>query len=111
MSNSDSNPALNAFYLGRALAEVIGERLEDAFTDAMSELGKFDAEQRERWRQFTEEVIERAERDTQSVSSNGSQSDRLTSDRQTDLQEDIDELRASIASARAALNAYKSRQS
>ena len=39
-----TNPVIHAFFLGRAIAEVIGEQLEDAFTNALSELGKFDAE-------------------------------------------------------------------
>ena len=59
MSN---NPATNAFFFGRALAEVMGEKLEESFTSAMSDLGKFDAEQRENLRVFMEEVQLRAER-------------------------------------------------
>lgn len=59
MSN---NPVTNAFFFGRALAEVMSEKLEESFTSAMSDLGKFDAEQRENLRQFVEEVQLRAER-------------------------------------------------
>ena len=39
-----SNPVVKAFYFGRALAEVTKEKIEDTLTDALSELGKFDAE-------------------------------------------------------------------
>jgi len=57
-----TNPVIHAFFLGRAIAEVVSEQLEDAFTNALSELGKFDAEQRENLRQFVEEVQMRADR-------------------------------------------------
>lgn len=55
-----SNSVIHAFFVGRAIAQVINEQVEDALTNALSELGKFDAEQRERLRQFTEEVMARA---------------------------------------------------
>jgi hypothetical protein len=42
-----SNPVLHAFFLGRAFAEVLTEKIEDNVTNALSELSKFDAEQRE----------------------------------------------------------------
>ena len=57
-----SNPATDAFFFGRALAEVFSEKLEESFTNAMSDLGKFDAEQRENLRKFVEEVELRADR-------------------------------------------------
>jgi len=40
--------------------EVLNEQLENALTDALSELGN--AEARENLRQFTQQVIERANR-------------------------------------------------
>ncbi|MEL7421308.1 MAG: DUF6825 family protein, partial [Cyanobacteria bacterium J06555_3] len=58
----NDNPVTNAFFFGRALAEVMSEKLEESFTSTMSDLGKFDAEQRENLRQFMEEVQLRAER-------------------------------------------------
>ena len=57
-----SNPLVRALFVGRAVAEICNEQFENALTDALSELGKFDAEQRERLRQFTAEVMERANR-------------------------------------------------
>ena len=47
-----SNPLTRAFFIGRATAEAIIEQLEDTLTDALSALGKFDAEQREKLRNF-----------------------------------------------------------
>lgn len=102
-------------FFGRALAEVLGEKLEDSFTNAMSELGKFDAEQRENLRQFVEEVELRAEniaknapstttaRTGHSSASNYSNSNVYSGD----LQAMLDRLRAEIASVRAELKQYR----
>lgn len=103
-----NNSVIHAFFVGRALSQALGEQIEDALTNALSELGKFDAEQRERLRQFTEQVMEKAEREidtamrgrtTPSSVSFGSQSG--------DLQANIDDLRAEIARLRAELKLYR----
>ncbi|MEO0836335.1 MAG: DUF6825 family protein, partial [Cyanobacteria bacterium J06642_3] len=75
MSN---NPVTDAFFFGRALAEVMSEKLEESFTNAMSDLGKFDAEQRENLRQFVEEVQLRAEQATGNSSYYGGNSTNST---------------------------------
>ncbi|MEM6597713.1 MAG: DUF6825 family protein, partial [Cyanobacteria bacterium P01_C01_bin.69] len=54
---------LQAFFVGRALAAAVSERAEHLMSDGLSKLGKFDAEQREYFRQFTEEVMARAEQE------------------------------------------------
>ena len=104
-----SNPLVHAFFVGRALAETLGEHLEHSLTNALSELGKFDAEQRENLRQFSQQVIERAQREeeiamqartTTAIVPQGSQP--------TDLQATIDELRAEIAQLRSELKTYRS---
>ncbi|MCC5639073.1 hypothetical protein LC593_25225 [Nostoc sp. CHAB 5844] len=100
-----SNPLLQAFFVGRSVAEVINERLEVALTDALSELGKFDAEAREQLRQFTEEVTERANRAAQAANAN--QTTTVGQD-PVDLQANIDELRAEIALLRNELQRYRS---
>ncbi|WP_414527147.1 DUF6825 family protein [Nodularia chucula] len=100
-----SNPLLQAFFVGRAAAEVINERLEVAVTDALSDLGKFDAEAREQLRQFTAEVLERANRAADAA--NSGQSSDFSSD-SVDLQATIDELRAEIALLRNELQRYRS---
>jgi predicted nuclease of restriction endonuclease-like RecB superfamily len=103
-----TNPLVNAFFLGRATAEVLAEELEHGLTDVMSNVGKFDAEQRERLRQFTQQVMERAEAEASSASQvhPNSVATSPTSGQQ-DLQEIIDELRAEIAQLRAALQDYR----
>ncbi|MBE9005360.1 hypothetical protein IQ259_09960 [Fortiea sp. LEGE XX443] len=100
-----SNPLLQAFFVGRAVAEVMNERLEVALTDALSEFGKFDAEAREHLRQFTEEVTERANRAAEAA--NAGQTGTGASD-SIDLQANIDELRAEIALLRNELQRYRS---
>lgn len=104
-----SNPVIHAFFVGRAIADLLYEQLEHSLTDALSELGKFDAEQRERLRQFTLEAIARAQaaeaaatsgRTTTTVSGVGSPNQ--------DLQATIDELRAEIALVRSELQRYRS---
>ena len=52
-----NNPLVQAFFVGRAVAEVINERLEVAITDALSDLGKFDAEAREQMRCLMTPII------------------------------------------------------
>jgi hypothetical protein len=99
------NPALHAFFLGRALAEVLTEKIEDGITTALSELSKFDAEQREQLRQFLAEVEARA---TQDISQGNAAITTLENNADgDDLQETLDQLRAEIASLKAELKNYR----
>lgn len=119
---SDPNPVTNAFFFGRALAEVFSEKLEESFTNAMSDLGKFDAEQRENLRQFIDEVQLRAERSaggtsystTATPTTNARQTTTtntikvdINSTNSNDLQTMLDQLRAEIATLRSELKKYK----
>lgn len=105
-----SNSFVRAFFVGRAVAEVLSERLECALTDALSELGKFDAELREQMRQFTEEVMERANKAADAASNTGihTTTEGQSSSEPADLQAMIDELRAEIALLRTELQRYRS---
>ena len=108
-----SNPVIDAFFLGRAVAEVMGEKLEDAYTNAMSELGKFDAEQRENMRIFMEEVQLRAQQAantgsaTTSTTTSGTSSNSSDPDEPEHLQEMLDQLRSQIAELRSELKQYR----
>jgi hypothetical protein len=104
-----SNPVIEAFFVGKALAEVTSEKLEESLTNALSELGKFDAETREKLRQFIEEVQKRAEVSKQQDSS--SSTSITIEDEDTDLQELLDELRAEIARLKTELNNYRQQSS
>ena len=98
-----SNPTLQAFFLGRALAKAIGEKVEEAVTTGMSGVGRFDAEQREWLHRFVEDVFAQAQASQQDVSAGDSGSDSSE-----DLQATIDNLRAEIAQVRVALQQYRS---
>jgi hypothetical protein len=111
-----NNPVTNAFFFGRALAEVLSEKLEESFTNLMSDVGKFDAEQRENLRQFIEEVQLRAEQAAGSSTAypNSSPSNTsntinidLNSTNSEDLQAMLDQLRAEIATLRSELKKYR----
>jgi flagellar biosynthesis chaperone FliJ len=104
-----SNPIVHAFFVGRAVAEAIGEQAENAITNAFSELGKFDAEQRERLRLFSEQVLERAQREAEQAMQNAGTSTVSVSSTvpPQDLQALIDDLRAEIAHLRTELQRYR----
>lgn len=106
---------LQAFFVGRALAAAVSERAEHFVSDGLSQLGKFDAEQRENFRQFTEEVIARAEQERAAAGANSGESAAPAASAPSgsgaadgeDMQATIDNLRAEIAQARAALQQYR----
>ncbi|EAW33715.1 DUF6825 family protein [Lyngbya sp. PCC 8106] len=106
-----SKPTVNAFFVGRAVAEGLYEQLENLFTNALSELGKFDAEQRENLRQFTEQVLERADQEAQMTNqgTTSSYGSSRANSQSIDLQATIDELRAEIAELRSELQRYRNR--
>lgn len=105
-----TNPINRAFFLGRATAEVLYEELEHQLTNTLSTVGKFDAEQRQKLRQFTNQVMEKA--DLEAARSPQSYASAPGADPvSTDLQETIDELRAEIAQLRSALQNYRSHSS
>lgn len=99
-----SNPVIEAFFYGRALAEVLAEKVESNLTNALSDLGKLDAELKENLRQFVEEVEARAQRETSQGTTVTNTGVNQSSE---DLQETIDELRASIATLRSELKKYR----
>ena len=98
---------MRAFFVGRALADAVYEQAEHTLTDALSELGKFDAEQRERLRQFTEEVLERAQREEAAATGGRASAGAPSNAQDEDLQEMIDQLRAEVAQLRAELKQYR----
>jgi polyhydroxyalkanoate synthesis regulator phasin len=101
-----TNPVLNSFFVGRALAESLNEKLGETLTYTLSELGKVNAEQGEKLRQFTQEVIDRAARETSAA---GGNTTTVNPNGQTvDIQETIDELRAEIARLRAEIQRHRS---
>ncbi len=107
-----NNPVLQAFFIGRALAESISEEIEKNITNFLSEVGQFDAEQRENLRQFADRVLERADREAEASLEGNSNSTILQTDASGgDLQANIDELRAEMAQLRTELQNYRARTS
>lgn len=104
-----SKPPVHAFFIGRAVAEGLYEQLEKTLTNLLSGLGKFDAEQREWLRQFTEQALERAQRDAESTMQARGATATASDASPTDLQATIDELRAEVALVRSELQKYRSR--
>ncbi len=107
-----SNPVVHAFFVGRALAETVYEQAEASLTNALSEIGKLDAELREELHRFTERVMERAQSDLDAAMQGRSGATASgDTDSAEDIQTVIDELRAEIARLRSELKQYRSRAS
>jgi vacuolar-type H+-ATPase subunit H len=96
-----SKSPLDAFFIGRATAEAVIDRIEETVTDALSSLGKFDAEQREQIRTLVETILEKAEQQKGTVTTDDSD---IEPDQ---LQETIDNLRAEIAHLKSELHQYR----
>ncbi|MEI6063917.1 MAG: DUF6825 family protein [Pseudanabaena sp. ELA748] len=98
-----SKSQLDAFFIGRATAEAVIDRVQETVTDALSALGKFDAEQKEHIRTFVEAILEKAEQQKGTVTT---EADDIEPD---ELQETIDNLRAEIAQLKSELQQYRDR--
>jgi polyhydroxyalkanoate synthesis regulator phasin len=103
-----TTPLVQAFFVGRAVAEILSERLEHSVTDALSELGKLDAELREHVRSFTDEVMTRAQNASEAAGAGGfSSSSTAGQSASVDTQATIDDLRAEIATLRTELQRHR----
>ncbi|WP_310483591.1 DUF6825 family protein [Chamaesiphon sp. VAR_48_metabat_403] len=100
-----TKPSLNSFFVGRALAQRLNDKLGETLTYTLSELGKINAEQSEKLRNFTQEVIDRAARET--ANAGGNTTTVSANGRTVDVQETIDDLRAEIARLRAEIQRYR----
>lgn len=100
-----TNPVLNSFFVGRALAESINQKLSETVTYTLSELGKINAEQSEKTRQFVQEVLDRAARETHTAQ--GTTTTVNAAGQSIDIQETIDDLRAEIARLRAEIQLHR----
>ncbi|KAJ6809627.1 uncharacterized protein M6B38_162405 [Iris pallida] len=59
---NESKVILDAFFLGKAFAEALNERIGSTAGEILSVVGQWQAEQQKQVRVFQEEVIERAKR-------------------------------------------------
>jgi len=103
-----TTPWTNAYFIGRAIAEILTEKANDTAAEVLSELGRLDAERREVTREFLQEVSDRAAvaQQQSGVYSSG-MSSPVPAPNSGDLQAIIDDLRAEIAETRAELQRYR----
>ncbi|KAI3449877.1 hypothetical protein Pfo_006542 [Paulownia fortunei] len=59
---NESKTILDAFFLGKAVAETLNERIESAVGEFLSTIGRLQAEQQKQVQEFQEEVLEKARR-------------------------------------------------
>lgn len=95
---------VHAFFVGRALAAAVSEQAERVMTDALSNLGKFDAEQRDALRRFADDVVARAQHEEAVAKTTAAPA---AGESLPDLQATIDALRAEVAQVRATLQQYR----
>jgi hypothetical protein len=118
--NANTNDLLNPFFYGKALAEVLNERLGNLAADVLAEVGTLEAEVRKAMDEIQDEVVERAQREIQAGDRErgqmqggrgGTQRGRAIAARaavQVDEDEVVDNLRAEIASTRSLIQQTKS---
>ncbi|KAL0419663.1 UNVERIFIED_CONTAM: putative protein, chloroplastic [Sesamum radiatum] len=59
---NESKAILDAFFLGKAVAEAVNERIESAVGEFLSTIGRLQAEQQKQVQEFQEDVLEKARR-------------------------------------------------
>ncbi|KAJ0963694.1 hypothetical protein J5N97_028816 [Dioscorea zingiberensis] len=59
---NESKAVLDAFFLGKAFAEALNERIGSTVGEILSVIGQFQAEQQKQVQDFQEEVMERAKK-------------------------------------------------
>ncbi|RUT00319.1 hypothetical protein DSM106972_074470 [Dulcicalothrix desertica PCC 7102] len=102
-----TTPLVQAFFVGRAVAEILSERLEHTVTDSLSQLGKLDAELREQMRSFTDEVMVRAQSASSAAGAGFTSPGTAAQSASVDTQAMIDDLRAEIATLRTELQRHR----
>eukprot|EP00890_Picochlorum_soloecismus_P001097 jgi/Picsp_1/1989/NSC_05455-R1_probable protein phosphatase len=117
-TGSDSMEILGSFFVGKAFAEVLNERLGNAAADALAEFGKMEAEIRKEISDFQQEVMARSRRDM--AEATGASEDALLTPgsdkassamRKIDIEEAADDLRAEIASTRSLIQQLRTQKS
>ncbi|MFS8866981.1 DUF6825 family protein [Synechococcus sp. H65.1] len=99
------NSVVRAFFVGKAMADVLRERWEGTLADIAAEVGKLWAELQEGWQTFAQEVMARAETEA----SLATQAMASSTYKVEDLQATLDDLRAEVAQLRSELQKYRNR--
>ncbi|XP_030547844.1 uncharacterized protein At4g13200, chloroplastic [Rhodamnia argentea] len=74
---NDSRTVLDAFFLGKALAEALNERIESTVGEFLSTIGRLQAEQQKQVQEFQEDVFERAKRAKEKAARDAMEPQRL----------------------------------
>ncbi|NJN76562.1 MAG: hypothetical protein HC796_10740 [Synechococcaceae cyanobacterium RL_1_2] len=103
-----TNPLAQVLAYTSAIAEVVQEKAGTTLQEVLSDIGKFDAEQKERMRQLATEIQARAEGKGKRESSSMTPRKITIEEENTEaLEELIDELRAEIATLKSELQNYR----
>ncbi|KAL9996682.1 putative plastoglobular protein [Helianthus debilis subsp. tardiflorus] len=62
VGENESKQVLDAFFLGKAFAEALNERIESTVGEFLSTVGRLQAEQQKQVQEFQDEVLERAKK-------------------------------------------------
>ncbi|MEN9203474.1 MAG: hypothetical protein Q6K80_03305 [Thermostichus sp. DG_1_6_bins_120] len=98
-----NNRVVRAFFVGKAVGDILRERSERTLTDLAGEVGKAWAELQEGWHTFAEDVMARAEAEA-SLTARQLTPPPLGTE---DLQATLDDLRAEVAQLRSELQKYR----
>ena len=107
----ESFDLLNSFFYGKALAEVLNERMGNMAADILAELGTVEAELRKTMDDIQEEVIARAQREMSQSTNTGGQLPGSEASLPVAIDEDeaVDNLRAEIASTRSLIQQVRNK--
>lgn len=102
---------MNSFFYGKALAEVLNERMGNMAADILAELGTVEAELRKTMDDIQEEVIARAQREMSQSTNTGGQLPGSEASLPVAIDEDeaVDNLRAEIASTRSLIQQVRNK--
>lgn len=100
-----TKPTTRAFFIGRATADLLRERVETTLTDLVSQVGKLVVEWQVNWQAFADDVLVRVEQEQHLETGIPGNSPLQT----TDLQATLDDLRAEVAQLRSELQKYRGR--
>ncbi|KAI9116173.1 hypothetical protein K1719_013103 [Acacia pycnantha] len=84
--DGDNRSILDAFFLGKALAEAVNERVESTVGEFLSAVGTLQAEQRKQVQDFQDEVLERAKKAKEKAAREAMESQGLISKSSADTE-------------------------
>lgn len=108
---NESKNILDAFFLGKALAEAVTERIESTVGEFLSSVGRLQAEQQKQVQDFQEEVLERAKQAKEKAARETRETPGLISDSYAADTSTATAASASVASPRTNINSQPAEDS